>query len=147
MNYLTIIEAQEYFDTRLNIEAWDNASATDRTKSLSMSTRIIDGLNYLGSKTDSSQENQFPRGGETDIPTPIKNACAEIALALLDGVEPDLELENLGIVHQGISSAKTTYDRSFVAEHSANGVPSATAWAYLKPYMVDIKSLTLNRVN
>ena len=147
MSYLTIVEANTYFETRLNAEAWDEASSVDRTKALAMSTRIIDQFNYLGSKTDDSQTNQFPRGGEADVPTPILNACAEIALNLLDGVEPDLELENVGVVHQGVSSAKTTYDRSFVAEHLANGVPSATAWQFMKPYMVDVNSISISRVN
>ena len=147
MNYLTIAEAQTYFDTRLNTEAWDEANATDRNKALAMSTRIINQFNYLGSKTVDSQTNQFPRGGETEVQQEILDACAEIAFNLLDGVEPDLELENVGVVHQGVSSAKTTYDRSFVAEHLANGVPSATAWQMMKPFMVDVNSVSISRVN
>lgn len=147
MNYLTIIEAQEYFDTRLDVEAWDEASPIDRNKSLAMSTRIIDKFNYIGSKTEESQDNQFPRGDDISVPIPILDACAEIALALLDGIEPDLEQENIGVVHQGVSSAKTTYDRSFAAEHQANGVPSATAWSLMKPYLVDVGGIVLSRVN
>ncbi len=145
MNYLTIAEAQAYFDTRLNVEMWDEASPNDKEKSLSMSTRIIDKFDYIGEAV--SDDNQFPRGDETTVPEDICKACAEIALSLLDGVEPDLELENLSIIHQGIGSAKTTYNRDFVPEHFAHGVPSATAWAYMKPYMRDVQSISIDRVN
>ena len=145
-SYLTVIEAQTYFSTRLGTESWDEATLTDREKALAMATRCINRYNYLGEKADSSQENQFPRGEDTEVPEDIKIACSEIALSYLDGIDPGLELENLNIVHQGVDTAKTTYNRDFAAEHLANGCPSAIAWMYLKPYLRDSQNISLSRV-
>ena len=50
---------------------------------------------------EGSQELEFPRGADTEVPEAIRRACYEIAHTLLDGKDPELELENLGIVSQG----------------------------------------------
>ena len=60
-------------------------------------------------------------------------ACYEIAHSLLDGKDPELELENLGIVSQGFGSVRTTYNRSQIPiEHIINGIPSVQAWRHLE---------------
>jgi len=146
MNYCTTDEAQLYFDTRLHTDAWDEASDTDRNKAIAMSTRIIDQLNYLGAKTVSTQDNEFPRGGDTTNPPAVLNACAEISLALLDGVDPELEAENLHLLSQGYSNIKSTYDPNTIRAHTIAGVPSRTAWTYLSPYLRDPNDICLTRV-
>jgi len=74
-------------------------------------------------------------------------ACYEIAIQLLDGVDPDMEVSALAQSSNKISSLQTNYNRSFVEEHIRAGVPSYTAWTYLKSYLVDFRQLTLSRVN
>lgn len=143
--YIEIDEAQEYFDLRLHTNAWDEAEDIDRTKALETATRLIDRLNFLGSKTDDSQELQFPRGEDIDVPQDIKFACAEIALRLLDGFDPELEYENLLIISQGYSNVRSTYDRSRIPEHIAAGIPSIVAWRYIKPYIRDAQVVDLSR--
>lgn len=145
-SYLTVQEAAVYFETRLDTWAWDEATLGNRDKALKQSTRIVDRYNYKGKKTDASQEHQFPRGS-SDIPDDILIAVCEIAVSLLEGVDPDLEIENLSVIHQGIASAKTTYNRTFAPEHLANGCPSNTAWMHLKPYLRDAEAVSLSRVN
>ena len=72
---------------------------------------------------EASQELEFPRGADTEVPEAIRRACYEIAHTLLDGKDPELELENLGIVSQGYSSVRTTFSRTHVpVEHIVNGV-------------------------
>lgn len=136
----------DYFTTRMGSEAWDNAEDTDKTKALGHATKIIDNLNYLGQKLETDQENQFPRYGQTDVPSDIVNACCEIALALLDGVNPELEFENLMQTHSGYANVKSTYNRDQLPEHILAGVPSVTAWRYLKPWLADSRSIIMNRV-
>ena len=63
---------------------------------------------------EASQPLEFPRGNDTEVPEAIRRACYEIAYSLLDGKDPELELENLGITSQGYSSVRTTYNRSQV---------------------------------
>jgi hypothetical protein len=170
--YGTLVDANEYFDNRLFEEAWFDAIASDRPKALIKATQIIDALNFKGDKhsvyeimydadgneldvtdeeireAEESQELEFPRGEDTEVPEPILVACWEIAQALLDGIDPDLDVENLGIVSQGYASVRTTYARSQAqVEHLMHGVPSATAWRYLKPFLRDADSVKLSRVD
>lgn len=145
--YATIVEAQAYFDERLNTDAWDDAETADQTKGLAQATKIIDRLNYEGDKADSDQDNQFPRYDDSSVPDDVKYACAEIALALLDGVDPEIEFENLSMVAQGYGPVNSTYDREIPAPHILAGVPSITAWRYLIPYLRNPYDVTLHRVS
>lgn len=148
--YASVSQAQDYFDDRLNTSAWDahTLSGDDsQEKALKQATRIIDRLNYIGSKVDEAQEHQFPRGDDTVVPDDIINACAEIALALLDGVDPEIEMENLNMTSEAYGQVKVSYDRTQPAEHILAGVPSATAWRFLKPYLRDHRNVVLSRVS
>jgi hypothetical protein len=96
---------------------------------------------------ETSQELEFPRNSDTEIPQDIQIACCEIAYALLDGIDPDLELENLDVVSQGYASVRSSYSRSRnPTEHLAAGVPSATAWRYLKPYIRDPGGIRISKI-
>lgn len=146
--YATIAEAQAYFDNRLNTEAWDDATDANKNKALGMATvTIIDRLNFRGEKTDPDQELQFPRGDDTVVPQDIKNACAEIALALLDGVDPELEFDNLRMKSQAYGVVRSTYDSDRAPEHYVAGVPSSIAWRFLKPYLRNVFTVNLDRVS
>lgn len=147
VNYATEAEAQAYFDGRLNTDPWDDASADDRTSGLTMATVIIDRLNYRGDKAVAAQVNQFPRSTDTLVPQDIKDASSEIALALLDGVDPEIEYDNLAMVAQAYGNIKSTYDREIPPEHTLAGVPSVAAWRFLKPYLRDPHDLEVSRVS
>lgn len=146
-SYATEAEAQTYFDTRLGTEPWDDASTTERDKALAHATNIIDRLNYAGQKADEAQVNEFPRGEDTTVPQDIKNASAEIALALLDGVNPELEYENLFMTSQGYGGVRSSFDRTVKQPHILAGVPSFTAWTFLKPYLHDPLNIELHRTS
>ena len=146
MNYCTEAEANTYLTARLNVEAWEDASSADRVKALNMSTDAIDRLSYLGKKTDEDQVNQFPRGTDVAVPQDIQDACAELALRFLDGIDPELEYENLQQVQQGYANVKSTYDRSRAPEHVAAGITSIVAWRKIRPYLRDPASLEIHRV-
>lgn len=167
-SYVNLQEAHDYFDERLHETAWTDASPADREKSLVAATRIIDRLNFKGCKktvydlvaansaatqaeinaASAEQELQFPRDTDTEIPIEIKYACLEIAYSLLDGVDPDIELENLAIISHGYASVRTTYSRSHnPPQHLNAGVPSATAWRYLRPFLREPGGITISRVN
>ncbi len=171
-HYGLLADANEYFDNRLHEEAWYDAAANERPKALIKATQIIDALNFKGFKAtvfdimfdenyeltdvtedeireaEAAQELEFPRGEDIEVPIQIQVACWEIAHALLDGVDPDLDIENLGVVSQGYASIRTTYARSQAhVEHLMHGVPSATAWRYLKPFLRDADEIKLSRVD
>lgn len=166
--YGTLTNAANYFGTRLHTSAWDMSSVTDRQKAMYMATRYIDRLNYKGHKAavytlllanteatdaeiraaEASQELEFPRDTDTTVPTDIETACYEIVLALLDGVDPDAELENLGISTHSYAGVRTAYNRDQQPiEHLIHGIPSPLAWRYLKPFLLDGRGYRLSRVD
>jgi len=145
--YATRAEATAYFLGRLNSEAYDDADEADQTAALTMATMLMDRLNYRGDKADSAQTLQFPRGSDTAIPEDIKNACAEIALALLDGVDPELEFENLRMKSQAYGVIKSTYEGTRSPEHTVAGIPSSLAWRFMKPYLRSVQTVNMHRVS
>lgn len=145
--YLTIEEAQEYFENRLNSQTWFDAEPNNQLVSLKTATKYIDRLNYNGSKTLEAQYHQFPRGGDTYVPQDIKDACCEIAIALLDGVDIEKERENLDMVSQGYGNVRSTYERSMKPAHILAGIPSIVAWHLLLPYLPDPRIISVTRVD
>lgn len=145
-SYLAISDAQIYFDGRLNTGPWDDADDTTRDKALLQATRAIDRLNFRGEKADESQELQFPRLGDSDIPEDIWCACAEEALSLLDGKDPEMEREALAITEQTFGKIRAKFERDAGRPiNILNGIMSATAWGYLLPYLRDPLTVRISR--
>jgi hypothetical protein len=97
---------------------------------------------------EASQALEFPRGADTTVPEAIRVAEYEIAYALLDGKDPELELENLAINAMGYGAVKTSYERSQLPiEHIVNMVPSSAAWRLLRPFLRDSDALKLSRLS
>ena len=178
MAYVTIQEAQAYFDDRLHETAWSLANADDQRKSLEEATKLINTLRYKGLKNavcvflianptvaddadngdsdalaqirvvEATQTNEFPRGEDTEVPQTIGWACSEIAYSLLDGIDPDLELENLAITTHKIATVQTSFNRDQEPLlHTLNGIPSAKAWKWLRPFLRDKDYIRMYRVS
>jgi hypothetical protein len=166
--YGTLVQADSYFASRLHESAWSDADPADRPKALWAATQIIDALNYKGCKhgvytllqanpsatqeqiraAEASQPLEFPRGADTEGPEAVRIAEYEIAHALLDGKDPELELENLAVSAMGYGAVKTSYERSQLPiEHIVNMVPSSVAWRLLKPFLRDSDALKLSRLS
>jgi len=166
--YGTLDEANEYFANRLHETAWTEASANDRRKALIAARGIIDALNYKGTKhsvytlllanpsaaqdairaAEAEQALEFPRGADMAVPEAIRVASYEIAYSLLDGKDPELELENLAVNAMGYGAVKTSFERSQLPiEHIVNLVPSSVAWRLLKPFLRDSDALKLSRLS
>lgn len=144
-SYVTIDEAHTYMLGNMDYSIWD--ASEKKSTSLIQATRIIDALNLIGSKTDEDQALEFPRDGETAVPEAIKSACIEIALALVKGVDPEVEYRNLKVMASKYGNASVSYDTSVTYEHVVACVPSVTAWRLLKPYIRDRLTVTLERVS
>jgi hypothetical protein len=170
--YGTLDEANGYFSKRLHETAWSGASDADHEKALIAARATIDALNFKGVKAsvytvcgssdpdasgvdpsviqaaEASQPLEFPRGTDTEVPESIRVAAYEIAHALLDGKDPELELENLAISAMGYGTVKTTYERAQLPiEHIINMVPSSVAWRLLMPFLRDSDSFHLSRMS
>jgi len=176
LSYATLDEADIYFAFRLNSAAWDDASNDDKCKAIVTATRAIDRLNFAGLRTSDytrfsnanisagyvfgpevldpsadtpspGQALEFPRNGATTIPEDIKNACCEIALALLDGVDPEQEMRGLGSTSQRFAAASVTFDPESARMAIRHGIPSHLAWTWLLPYLADPLEINTKRVS
>ena len=96
-SYLTLAEAETYFDDRLNISAWQDTDADNRTRALLHAAQRLERENWLGDRATTTQRLAWPRIGvakveeyESDeIPQQIKDAQCELALHLLaNGAAP-----------------------------------------------------------
>lgn len=118
--------------------AWTDAADDDaRNLALRAAVEIIERLNYRGDKTSSSQTYQFPRNDDTDVPTDIFKAILHIAIALLDGRDPDFDYENQNLRSEAIAGIRSTHAHNVDRDHMNAGVPSVTAWRHLVPYLRD----------
>lgn len=124
-SYVTVDEANAYFEYRLHSEAW-NTSVT-KEAALITATSIIDWFYvYRGKKTVKEQALQWPRTGITVdeeelpgdvIPREIKQAAYEIALlALTSDLTADSDLAGLRKIQAG----------PLLIQTAENGIPSAS---------------------
>lgn len=101
---------------------------------------IIDRLRYKDTPNE-DQRRQFPRQDQTEVPDQIKEACVEIAIALIDGIDTTLEYENQSMTSQRYANVWSQYDRSTPNLHYIAGVPSLDAWRLLIPFLADHQSI------
>lgn len=147
-SYLDSASSATYFAERLGTEAWDNASATDRTKALAMATRFIDALPFVLTKTADDQEHAFPRDGMTTIPQEILDACCEVALAFLKGRTPDAVDESSRVQSESIGDVSATYAGSRAdALAGPYGIPSTEALRLLSKWLRPLDSLSVERTS
>ena len=144
-SYMELAAAETYFESRMFTDDWTDASDANKTKALAHATRLIDQLNYKGDKTKSTQTNQFPRDSDTTVPTVITYACAEIALKLLEGIDPEQEAEAALLASLQMTDVKQSTITGEVAIWHISGIPSVTAWRHLLPYLRDTSLVRLER--
>ena len=146
-SYLTNSEADEYFESRPYSSEWDTINEDEKTKLLAQATRLMERLNYVGNKADVEQELEFPRGDDTEIPSAIKDACSEIAYAILSGRDIEKEHELLGA--QGLSNevGRLSFSVETINLARLHSIPSILAWNFIRPYLRDGSVITLSRVS
>lgn len=139
MSMVTLVEAGAYFDQRVSAFAWLNATTDERSKALAHANRILNRLNYIGTKVAVDQTDEWPRLDDNKdqfFPTAIKDALCETALALLDGADPVKDLEDMQLASITAASVKITVSGNAVFEHLMAGVPTLAAYNMVKPYLL-----------
>lgn len=119
---ITVEDADAYFAPLLSEHAWNTCQEKGRT--LATAAAILKPFYF----TDPDHVD-------------IKHACAEIALAIHQGVavERDVTTDRVG-------SITVIRDPAHMPEHIRFGIPSAAAWALMLPHLRDPNTLTLERV-
>lgn len=110
--YVTLEEADAYFDTRLGSDTWTATSDADKEKALIMAARTMNEFRYIGRKLTYDQKLAFPRisiNAElndaqlilyttlAEIPDGVKYAQCEQAIYLLEGEDQNRELMQAGV--------------------------------------------------
>jgi len=85
VGYVTLEEANDivtqlYVSTSTEAVLWASLSDEDKQALLNRAFYRIESLPFLGAKSESGQEYQFPRDGATEVPTEVK--LAEVTEAL-----------------------------------------------------------------
>ncbi len=103
-SYADTSEADLYFEDRLDVAAWNEATTPQKAQALVTATAILDGLIWTGAAVSESQPLAFPRYGSyfdprigsiinlgEEVPNRIVTATFELAYHLLnnDGILDD----------------------------------------------------------
>jgi hypothetical protein len=150
-SYSTLVDADAYFNDRLDAAAWTEASDTSKEQALVTASQVLDGQTYTGYAESSSQAMSFPRIGsygdprlgiivELDgVPARILRAQKELAYHLLNN---DGLLDDTGAVE----SLKVGSSIDLKQVTSANLLPSVVR-NLIKPLLVNKGSKTWWRAN
>lgn len=145
--YISLEHANAYMNAHMYKQDWEGATIPERQAALRTATLDIDNLNLKGYKTSATQPLRFPRDGETQIPVPVKYACIEIAVQLLQGKDPDAEHDQLALATRQYGPLRDVRDTSIAEPHKIAGIVSLRAWNFLVPYLNVTQELRMKRGN
>lgn len=95
-SYVTLAEANTYFETVPESSTWDNKTDDQKNRALITATRWIDSLNFYGDRCNEDQALKWPRNNYdydqvelecSTIPNEIKYATFELARALANDTD------------------------------------------------------------
>ena len=147
-SYVTLAEANTYFETVPDSSTWTNKTDDQKNRSLISATRWIDSFVYYGDRCDDGQALKFPRNNYqvdgvelacSTIPVNIKYAQYELARALANdseamtgnvGTDGNIEEVKLGDI-------QVKYNIQSQGTGSVNNVLDKYPWlqSYLGAYM------------
>ena len=148
-SYVTLTEANTYFETVPDSSTWTNKTDDQKNRSLISATRWIDSFVYYGDRCDDGQALKFPRNNYqvdgvelacSTIPVNIKYAEYELARALANdseamtgnvGTDGNIEEVKLGDI-------QVKYNIQSQGTGSVNNVLDKYPWlqSYLGAYML-----------
>ena len=134
-SYVTLAEADSYFETVPNSSTWTDKSDDAKNRALISACRWIDSLNYYGDRCEEEQALKWPRNNYevdnvelacTAIPKSIKYAQYELARALAnetdaitgnkgtDGTYEQVKLGDIEVKYntdsQGVGTINNVFD-------------------------------------
>ena len=146
-SYVTLAEADAYFETVPNSSTWDDKTDDQKNRSIISATRWIDSLNFYGDRCDTSQALSWPRNNYhvdrieltcSEIPTEIKYATYELARALAN--DTDAITGNTGTTglydEVKLGELQVKYNKESQATGTVNNVFDVYPWlqSYLGAY-------------
>ena len=148
-SYVTLTEANSYFETVPDSTTWDNKTVDQKNRSLISATRWIDSFVYYGDRCDDGQALKFPRNNYqvdgvelscSTIPNNIKYAQYELARALAN--DTDAMTGNLGtdgnFSEVKLGDIEVKYNTASQGTGSVNNILDVYPWlqSYLGAYIL-----------
>ncbi len=125
--FVTLDEAEAYFDERFDSEKWFDENLTDKAKEqlLITASKKISSFDFVGSALEPGQLMAFPR--DYDMPQDIKDAVCEEAYAILTqevsvhkkNQEANISSISLGVGSVSYNSAATVGEDSVLDSKAA----------------------------
>lgn len=144
--YGSVVGANRYWSEQLSGQKWSTYTLDLKQRALITATKILDDLNFAGSKTDEDQPLEWPRFDQTDVPQAIQEASYELAFALVKGIDPQKEYDEAFVKLRYFGKIRVDYEHGgLVPEYLVAGIPSLVTWNKLKPYLSRDISLKLRR--
>lgn len=146
-SYVTLAEADSYFETVPDATTWDNKTTDQKNRSLISATRWIDSLNFYGDRCNADQALKWPRTNydvdnitlECDlIPLQIKYATYELARALAN--DTDAVTGNTGTTglydEVALGDLRVKYNKTSQAVGTINNIFDVYPWlqSYIGAY-------------
>jgi len=148
-SYVTLTEANSYFETVPDSTTWDNKTVDQKNRSLIAATRWIDSFVYYGDRCDDGQALKFPRNNYqvdgvelacSKIPNNIKYAQYELARALANDTDAITGTTgNQGnIAEAKLGDLEVKYNVATQGTGSINNILDVYPWlqSYLGSYMI-----------
>ena len=148
-SYVTLTEANSYFETVPDSSTWTNKTDDQKNRSLIAATRWIDTFVFQGDRCDENQALKFPRTNYqvdrvelscSTIPNNIKYAQYELARALAN--ETDAITGNTGTVGHieevKLGDIQVKYNTTSQGTGTVNNIMDKYPWlqSYLGAYML-----------
>ena len=133
-SYVTLAEANTYFDSRLHVATWTAATDDDKNRALVMATRRIDQEDFYGDRETTTQALKFARINigyldgillDSTIPLMLKEAVYELAIHLLstDMSQPSVDTGAISEAKVGSIAVKYAIDRNDNVSTSYDELP------------------------
>ena len=148
-SYVTLEEANVYFETVPDSSTWTNKTTDQQNRSLIAATRWIDSFVYYGDRCDDGQALKFPRNNYqvdgvelacSKIPNNIKYAQYELARALANDTDAMTGnvATNGNIAEAKLGDLEVKYNLASQGTGSVNSIMDVYPWlqSYLGAYML-----------
>ena len=146
-SYVTLNEADLYFETVPDSTTWDNKTDDQKNRALISATRWIDSLNFYGDRCDADQALSWPRNNYhvdrveltcSAIPADIKYATYELARALANDTDSITGTTGDTGLYEAVKlgELEVKYNTSSQATGTVNNVFDVYPWlqSYLGAY-------------
>lgn len=152
-SYVTLAEANTYFEGVLNISDWVDATEDQQNRSLAQATARIDQEDFYGTIVSADQALEFPRTGlgningrpaDNIIPKNIKTATYDLALYMLGTNMKQKGDDNTGLKEYSvkvgtIEETKKYITDEFTSAKNYNDLPDFIA-TNLEPFSNTVSS-------